>query len=581
MRTYPILALLLLLAAGCFTSGQFLAQSKSQDPFEIGRGTSFSASTSGTRTAVRVESRTAAAIVSDVREALDIIRGNHFGGKSTDNGLLVKSSINSMLAGLDPHSNYFDPREFSTLLSDHESEYSGTGSTISNFTRDGKLETYVIATHPGSPAARSDLQFGDRIVAVDGKGVSGLDITVVRDRVRGPRGTIVRLTIERAATGTVQVIDMRRERVTQPTIGNYFIVRDRVGYVELSEGFSNTTAAELEVALAELHRQGMTSLILDLRGNTGGILDQAVRVAEKFLPAGSSIISERGRNSYNRVFRSVNTKPEDLPLVLLVDRRTASASEVVAGALQDNDRALIVGENTFGKGLVQSVLELPGGSGIALTTARYYTPSGRSIQRGYASGSMYSYFSNHEDTSPDTAAESRTLTNRKVYGERGITPDEISHAPDLDRVRRALIDPMFYFVRDVINRKARRGSAPVSSRDGVRQSIIFDRPVDKDLVTEFRKYALDPRWKVPPRILDSNPGFIDDQLRYYFALATFGPPAATRARIQTDRQIAEAIDALPRAAALADSARRFRADAENKKARRVAFPAGQGRNRRN
>ena len=206
------------------------------DPFTIDRGSSFSASTT-TRAAADPESPTvtpaAGKIVSDIRQALDIIRRNHVDGSKKSEADLTKSSLDAMLSELDPHSNYFDAAEFSELLGEQDSEYSGTGSTISNFVRNGAMETYIISTHPDSSASKASLQYGDRIVSVDGVPVSGLTSDVVRDKVRGPRGSTVRLTIDRATTGRLETIELKRERVFQPTLPNFFIVRDGVGYIDL------------------------------------------------------------------------------------------------------------------------------------------------------------------------------------------------------------------------------------------------------------------------------------------------------------------------------------------------------------
>ena len=309
------------LGFACFTCvfgtlavhGQAVSKAPLQDPFSIDRGSSFSASTR-TRQVPIPESPapTAAAwrIVSDIREALDLIRRHHADAAQLDANELTKSSVGAMLAELDPHSNYYDAAEFSELLGEQDSEYSGTGSTISNFVKNGAMETFILSTHADSSAAKANLQYGDRIVSVDGVAVSGLTSDVVRDKVRGPRGTMVRMTVERAASGRLETIEMKRDRIFQPTLPNYFIVRDGIAYIDLSEGFSHTTSAEFTAALKELHRRGMTSLILDLRNNSGGILDQAIKVTEEFLPAGSAIISQRGRSIIdNREWRSANRNP--------------------------------------------------------------------------------------------------------------------------------------------------------------------------------------------------------------------------------------------------------------------------------
>jgi carboxyl-terminal processing protease len=570
-----------------FVHAQTASKMPAADPFRIDQGSSFSASTSprpNSVTEAAPSTPAAGRIITDISQALDLIRQNHVNGARLDDADLMKASLGAMLGELDPHSSYFDAAEFSEMLGEQDSEYSGTGSTISNFVRNGAMETYIISTHPDSSAAKANLQYGDRIVAVDGVAVSGLASEIVRDKVRGPRGSIVRMTIERAATGKIETIALKRERVFQPTLPNFFIVRDGVGYIDLSEGFSHTTSAEFATAIKELHRRGMTSLILDLRGNGGGILDQAVKIAGEFLPAGSTIISQRGRSPIdNREWRSSNRNPESMPLVVLVDDQTASASEVVAGALQDNDRALIAGQTTFGKGLVQNVVGLPMGSGMTLTTARYYTPSGRSIQRRYDGTGMYDYF-NHRAAagSTSTRSEAHTVTNRVVYGGNGITPDVVIESANFDAQKIALLDPIFFFVRELVNSRPASVTNSISARDQVRQSIIFgSQPAGQELLNKFLEYANRPGSNVSVKTVRENAAFIAERLNYELALATFGPGSAKHSQITSDVEISKAIEALPKAARLAETARQARISTEDKKTRRVAFPTGQGRNRRN
>jgi carboxyl-terminal processing protease len=586
MKKFLCLACAYFIFASVSANSQSLPKIAIADPFTIDRGSSFSASP--TRPSINPEITgpviARAKIVSDIEQAVEIIKGNYVNGSHLNDGELTKSSVSGMLAELDPHSSYFDPLEFSELLGEQDSEYSGTGSTISNFSKNGALETYVVSTHPDSSAAKANLQYGDRIVAVNGTFVSGLGSEIVRDKVRGPRGSMVRLTIERASTGKIETIELRRERVFQPTLPTYFIIRDGVGYIDLSEGFSHTTSAEFAAALAELHRRGMTSLILDLRGNSGGILDQAVSVAEKFLPSGSSIISQKGRVAIdNREWRSANRRPENMPLVVLVDHQTASASEVVAGALQDNDRALIMGQTTFGKGLVQNVVGLPMGSGLTITTARYYTPSGRSIQRTYSGTGMYDYYNHRTGPSigKEPMAESHTLTNRPVFGGNGIAPDETLEDEKFDQRKAALLDPIFFFVRDYVNRGSSVGS--VSMKDQIRQAIIFGNPLpgQDDLVSKFNQFTKSAKFNISDDAIQKDLPFITRRLNYEVALAAFGPEAAKKMQITADREIQSAIQALPRAAMLAETAHKARISTDNKKTRRVAYPTGQGRNRRN
>lgn len=531
----------------------------SSDPFSLSPGSSFSAS--GTRPSGEGMPRRWAAVSSDLDEAMSLIAKNHVNGSRVTAEAMTGSAITAMLHALDPHSNYYDPADFQELLGEHESEYTGTGSSIAGFERDGRLETYIVSTFPNSPAAKAKLRFGDRIVAVDGRQVSGQSPDAVRDLVRGKRGTTVRLTIERAEGRTVETVEMKRDRVHEPAVPKGFLLKGTTGYIDLTNGFSNATFAELETALNDLKRQGMTSLVLDLRGNGGGILDQAVKVAEKFLPSGSTIVSQRGRYSGDtRTWKAGKPRHESMPLVLLVDENSASASEVLAGALQDNDRALILGRKTFGKGLVQSVLNLPEGAGLTLTAARYYTPTGRSIQREYADTGLYNYY-NHRTVEIDKPVyAARTITNRVVYGGDGITPDETIPGGDLNKERLALLDPIFFFSTDICSGR-RTEVNPASDHDAfqrLRQRVVSgESTVDEEILKEFDGF-IRRHWAGLKTLAEKEKPFIKRMLAYYLSMATFGPESADRARIEADLQVQKAVAALPRSAQLSATAEKAR-----------------------
>lgn len=545
---------------------------KTADPFKLTTGSSFSASGSAKGSKAKKPSGISKEkVLMDFQSALEIIRANHVDGARLNSGNLNSTAISSMLKTLDPHSNYYDPTEFQDLLGEHESEYSGTGSSIAGYIKNGSIETYIVTTFPDSPASKAALRYGDRIVAVDGQSVSGKTPDAVRDKVRGKRGTFVRLTIERADNKSIEIIELQRERVHEPAVPGGYLVKPGVGYIDLTAGFSYSTLSELETALKDLNRQGVTSLILDIRGNGGGILDQAVKVAEKFLPAGSKIVSQRGRYPGDtRTWTAAKPRHETMPLVLLVDANSASASEVLAGAFQDNDRALIIGEKTFGKGLVQSVLSLPYGSGLTLTAARYYTPSGRSIQRDYSDVGLYDYF-NHRNTTAEierSAYVAKTLTNRVVYGGDGITPDEIAAEDKLTAAQISLLDPLFFFARELINgRVDNLQTSGVTANQQIRQQVVFGEPTVSDaMIDKFVEFiARERSWKISPSTINRERPYIKKMLRYNLAMVAFGLEGANRTRIENDVEVRQAIDAMPKAARLATAAQKARTNRTKEK----------------
>lgn len=567
MRRNLFFTFLLILLGNVIVFSQKNPENVSQlppvEPFKISPGSSFSAGVPRTNQTDSINSGKKAqnAISEDFSEAIEIIKNNHISGKKLDVAQLTKNSITSMLRSLDPHSNYFDSEEFKDLLDDQNSEYYGIGATIVNYKKDGKYDTYISSTFPESPAFKANLRFGDKIISVNGENVLGKSSAYVRDKVRGPKGSVVRLQIERNGTNKVENVELTRNRVPQPSIPDAYLLRPGIGYVDLSEGFNYTTTDELTVALEDLREQGMTSLILDLRGNPGGIVEQAVRVTEKFLERGQTVLSQRGRFRIdNRTWKSRNRAVENLPLVVLVNEGSASASEIVAGALQDYDRALIVGENTFGKGLVQSVINLPYGAGLTLTTARYYTPSGRSIQRDYSNGNMYDYFnhkiSTNEKNKNNSAA--KTVGGRKVFGGNGITPDEVVKAQEINQTQNILLDPVFFFASQLSAGQIKGfEDYKISNRIKFGHRVRpTDFPVSDELFALFKSFASKGNiWNLTPAQIEAEKRFIKMRLRFNLSEAAFGNVAANQILIEEDKQVEKAVESLPKAQQLARAAR--------------------------
>ncbi len=324
-----------------------------------------------------------------------------------------------MLRTLDPHSNFLDPTEYQDMQRKQRAQYFGIGMLIS---MDG---TKVIAMEPfpGSPAWRADLRRGDVIIAVDGKDVTKKDSAGVADMLRGQRGSPVRVTVMReGATEPVTVTVIRGEIET--SLVDAFWLKPGIAFLKVTSFEAQNVARDVEAALQKLDESKIKGLILDLRENRGGLVTEAVSLSGRFLRDGQVVVSHRGRAEKEQVFRAkANPLAQKYPIVVLVNGNSASASEIVSGALQDHDRALIMGENTFGKGLVQAQFPLTEGAALLLTIAHYYTPSGRLIQRDYTKGSFFDYYYARKPTQNTDDVKSTDI-GRKMYGGGGITPDE-------------------------------------------------------------------------------------------------------------------------------------------------------------
>jgi carboxyl-terminal processing protease len=565
-----LVALILIsLFVPAFVSGQQKRDQPNSSAGTNGTGKTGSAMAAPARRPRRNSSSETAAVSQDFSEALSVIRDHYVEGNKVDYNAVYKSSIMGMLRVLDPHSNYFDREEFEEMQTDQRSEYYGIGASIQNYSIGDSVDTYVAATFQNAPASRAGLRFGDRIDAVDGVSMHAKSSAEVRDKIRGPRGSHVKVTLTRANTGKVETVEIVRDVVPQPSVPDAYMIRPGVGYIDMTRGFNYDTAEGLQSALDFLHSRGMNSLVLDLRNNPGGFLEQAIHVAETFLPAGQLILSQKGRAGLNNdhTYDSRNPNPDRTPLVILVNDFTASASEIVAGAMQDHDRALIVGQTSFGKGLVQSIIHLEGGAGLTLTSAKYFTPSGRLIQRDYSDGGFYNYIyrggtlRDKDDQGKPAGPASHTDTGRPVYGGGGITPDEMIKPQALTNFQGRLRDPLFFFSRDVAN-----GRVPGLENYKIDRAIEFghdleanDLPMNDLVFNVFKNYvARDQNWKTFAPALDRNRAFIEQQLRFQLATAAYGTVTALQVLTKDDPQIAKAVEVVPRARDLAMAATRAR-----------------------
>ncbi len=472
---------------------------------------------------------------------------------------LVHSSIRGMLRTLDPHSNFLERRDYVSLQERQKGSYHGLGISVQMI--DGNLT--VVSPFEGTPAYRLGIRAEDIISKIEGEETRGMALNEAVKRLRGPKGSEVTISITRAGYDRPLDFTIVRDEIRLRSVPYAFNLEDGVGYVRIAD-FTETTDSELEESLQRLRQPGLTGLVLDLRDNPGGLLDQAVSVSNKFLKKGSLIVYTRGRTpgSDQDYIANRPSPHDDLPLVVLVSRGSASASEIVAGAIQDHDRGLIVGENTFGKGLVQSIYRISEGNGLALTTAKYFTPSGRSIQRDY-SGSFDDYYlsARRQEPPPPQGELKHTDAGREVFGGGGIAPDIHVAYPQAPKAilalasHRAISTYSAYFA-------SRDGRTPDLQGAGVPpEEIRTKRPEDVRLI--------DKSFEVDDEVLEDFFRFLEEEEipfskeelqehRERLALviegeifsSIWGMETAQRLYIKKDPQVRRAIEALPDAAEL-------------------------------
>ena len=458
---------------------------------------------------------------------------------------IYSGAIPGMLRVLDPHSSFFDPRAYANLREDQRGRYYGVGMTIvprDNF-------TYVLSPMPGSPAFRAGIRPGDVIMAVDGKSTEGLSSAEVADLLKGPKGTIVHITMKRVGYNDDLNFTVTRDEIPKHSVDIAFEVRPGIGYIKLS-GFNETTDTELAAALKQIDATKLDGLVLDLRGNPGGLLNEAVAVSDMFLDKNQLIVSHHGRASAERRYYAVRgNRGVTTPLVVIVNGGSASASEIVTGSIQDHDRGLVVGEQSFGKGLVQTVSGLSENTGLALTTARYYTPSGRLIQRDYKDISLYDYLYNH--TNPAPTEVKLTDSGRQVTGGGGITPDVAIQPLTFNPFQEMLLR------RDVFFAYQGGVGGFTTYFLGSKPEITKDFAADDAVLKTFRAYLNKEKIKYTEEDIQQNMSWIKREIRKEAFISVFGLTDGYKSDLDDDVQLQKAIESLPQARALYENARKI------------------------
>jgi carboxyl-terminal processing protease len=465
-----------------------------------------------------------------------------------DSDKAVYGAIDGMLRTLDPHSKFFDPKAFNALREDQRGKYYGLGITVT--TRFGKV-TVVSPPFVGSPAEKVGLRVGDVISQVNGEPTNGMDLNDVVSKLKGPRGTSVKIKVIRP--GVDEPIEMNpiRDEIAKFTINTAFMIRPRVGYIKL-DSFAETTGQELRDALKKLRDElkktdakDLDGLVLDLRNNPGGLLQEAIEVSEAFLQKGQLIVETRGRTrGSNRPYSSQRLNSENsFPVVVLINGQSASASEIVAGALQDHDRGLIVGQISFGKGLVQSVYPLSKNAGLALTTQKWYTPSGRLIQRDYSQISQFDYYNHREAGPPKKDDIKHSDLGRIVYGGGGITPDYIVEEPKATEFQTTLAAKyaVYTFVRDFLARNP---------------SIDTSFQISDAFIDQFKQHITKRGIEFTEKEFQDNRDYMKRAIKYEIFYNRFGVSEAGRVLLEGDPQVMKALDLIPEAKDLAARARR-------------------------
>src|SRR5580704_3152384 len=518
----------------------------------------------------RLTSNTASVGDGDMRDSVrsftevyEVVQRNYAEPVNPDKAI-YNGAIPGMLRVLDPHSNFFDPKSYAALREEQRGKYYGVGMQVGP--RNNKV--IVIAPFAGAPAYRVGIRPGDIIIAVDGKQTDNMSTSDVAELLKGPKGTSVKITVLREGSDKPLDFTVIRDEIPRYSVDVHFLIRPGIGYIHVS-GFQETTDHEVREALDQFG--DIHGLILDLRQNPGGLLSEGVGVADQFLKKGQVIVSHHGRASAEKVYRATHGNGgKDYPIVVLVNRGTASAAEIVAGAIQDHDRGLIAGETTFGKGLVQTVFPLSENTGLALTTAKYYTPSGRLIQRDYNGVSLYDYYYNDRENADQTVANHQvkmTDSGRTVYGGGGITPDVKIPNPKTNKFEDTLLEKYAFF--------------NFSKHYVINHKVTKQFEVDEAVMQEFRKFLDEQKITFTEADLAQNNDWIRSNIKAELFINEFGQQEGMKVHTETDPAVEKALELLPKAKELADNAKKTIAQHSNARltAQQDATPAPAADNR--
>jgi len=455
---------------------------------------------------------------------------------TVDSQKLTEVAINSLLQELDPHSVYIDPEQLKRVNEDFQGSFEGIGIEF-----DIINDTLTVITPiSGGPSDKLGILAGDKIVKIDGVSAIKISREDVPKKLRGKKGTKVTVTIIRAGMTEPLEFVITRDKIPLYSVDASFMYEDDIGYIKVSR-FSATTYKEFTDALSKLKSQGMGKLILDLRGNPGGYLEQAFKVASEFIPAGRKIVYTQGRLSmFNDVYNSSGGKYTDIPLIILVNGGSASASEIVSGAIQDWDRGLIVGETTFGKGLVQRQFDIFDGSAVRITTSKYYTPSGRLIQKPYEHGKYKNIDDEAKNVADTTRPQYKTAGGRIVLGGGGITPDYIVKLDTLSEYTVSLrrLNLIYEYTENYM--KSMRKSIENTYKDynSFRKDFIVSDAMLKDLIS----FAESRNVKFNQEQFERDKKFIITSIKFQIARDIWGNEGAYAVFVSDDEQFLKALE---------------------------------------